>query len=182
MFNHHTAQLWFDTRPILGSCEIILDLPGVCVPCGPRDRKIAIFAMAIRRWLRSWASSPRTKPKFFERISIIYNSNTRKFGSDSTAVGWFWARRHRRIRRWRRARNAATTIDFLNLTTLHYLVRIINAKPRSSGLDDLGLAPFDAIVAFRRSNAFAGIVRCLEVLVDPQTRICPESWHGPLLI
>ena len=49
------------------------------------------------------------------------------------------------------------------------------AKPRSSGLDCLGLAPFDAIVAFQRPPAFAGIVLCLEVLVDPQTRIRLES-------
>ena len=181
MFNHHTAQLWFHTRPMLGSCEIILGLPCVCVPCGPRDRKIAIFAMAIRRRLRSWASSLRTKPNFFERITIIYNSNTTKFSSASTAAGWFWARRHRRIRRWRGARNAATTIHFLNLTTLHYLVRLINAKSRSSGLDDLSLALFNAIVAFPRPHAFADFVRCL-ALADPQTHICPESWHGPLLI
>ena len=66
-------------------------------------------------------------------------------------------------------------IKFKKILILYYFTSLIKAKTRSSGLDDLGLAPFDAIVAFSRPNAFAGIVWCLEVLADPQTRICLES-------
>ena len=101
---------------------------------------------------------------------------------DSRAVGWFWARRHRQIRRWRRVRNAATTIVFINLATLTYLVRLIKAKPSSSGQDDLGLASFDAIVAFQRPPAFAGFERCIGVLADPKTHIRAESWESDLFI
>ena len=53
----------------------------------------------------------------------------------------------------------------------------------SSGLDDLGLALFDAIITFRKPPAFVvGFKRCLGVLTDPKTYIWVESWESSLLI
>ena len=36
---------------------------------------------------------------------------------------------------------------FKNITTLDYFILLIEDKPRSSGTEDLGLAPFDTIVS-----------------------------------
>ena len=54
------------------------------------------------------------------------------------------------------------------LTTLDYFMMLIKAKPRLSSLDDLGLALFDAIVAFQQPLAFRGSEWCLGVPVDPK--------------
>ena len=44
-----------------------------------------------------------------------------------------------------------------------------------SGQDDLGLASFDAIVAFQRPPDFVGFEWCIGVLADPKTHIRAES-------
>ena len=120
MFNHNTAQLWFHTGPILGSCKFRLCPPCVWVPCGLLDSKIAILTMAVACWLCSWASSVRTKPKLFVHIIIIRNYNLTKFDSATSAAEHVWAPRHCWIWWWCGARNAVA--NKRNPTTLDYFI------------------------------------------------------------
>ena len=52
---------------------------------------------------------PKNEANFFGRIISIENN---KFGSASSAVGWFWAQHHCQIWQWRSNQNKATRAIF----------------------------------------------------------------------